>query len=144
MSLSLFSLSNWDRDRERKKEKRRLITPFPFRYESIIYTQATHLIWEDNIEKEELICVTFFPLSGISHLQFDFLDLSSSLLLNDDKTVRKETTFFFSSKVFGMKKRRDHFKTGDKRIMSFLSQRRKKRINKKKMDWLLVYFNDQF
>jgi hypothetical protein len=36
-----------------------------------------------------------------------------------------------------MKKRRDHFKTGDKRIMSFLSQRRRKKelIRKKWIDY---------
>jgi len=77
--------------------------------------------------------VTFFPLSYISHLQFDFLDLSSSLLLllNDDKIYRRETAFFLYTFLFkGVHNEKETtLKTGDKRIMSFLFQRRKKEMN---------------
>jgi len=47
---------------------------------------------------------------------------------------REETTFLFFKGVQNMRKEteRDHFKTGDKRIMSFLSQR--KELIRKKMD----------
>ncbi len=89
--------------------------------------------------------MTFFPLSCISHLQFDFLDLSSSLLLlNDDKTSRGND-IFFSSKVFRIKKKKETtLKQATKGLCHPCLTHTKKRFNKKKMDWLFVYFNDQF
>lgn len=90
--------------------------------------------------------MTFFPLSYISHLQFDFLDLSSSslLLLNDDKIYRRETALFFiyiSLQRYSQWER-NHFKNRrQKDYVILISKKKKKWINKeqkKKKDGLIT------
>lgn len=73
--------------------------------------------------------------SSPMHLQFDFLDLSSSSSLNDDKTSAGNDISLFFKGVQDEKEKNEReatLKTGEKRIMSFLSQRRINQEHKKR------------